>query len=136
MAVTLTTPNTMLGVLQPKTAAARLITNIAVVVLSTLVLAAWAPASDVTFMTAGQGNPADVHLANGVGWYYNTQWSWGFVQGGDVPQNNSCDVANGNSQFRMCWHASGGNLSGGYRCGATTGLNGDRTWDRIIFTIP
>ena len=40
MAVTLTTPNTMLGVLQPKTAAARLITNIAIVVLSTLVLAA------------------------------------------------------------------------------------------------
>ena len=103
---------------------------------STIVALAWAPRADVTFMTGGQGAPAEVHVANGVGWYYNNSWSWGFVQGGDTPNNNSCDVAGGNPQFRMCWHCSGGNISGGYRCGSTAGLNGDNTWDRIIYQIP
>ncbi|KKB76519.1 hypothetical protein VW35_17155 [Devosia soli] len=39
MAVTLTTPNTLLGIFQPKTDAAKLATNIATVVLGTLVIA-------------------------------------------------------------------------------------------------
>jgi len=38
MAVTLTTPNTLLGVFQPKTDAAKLATNLATVVLGTLVI--------------------------------------------------------------------------------------------------
>ena len=38
MAMTLTTPNTLLGVLQPKTDAARLASNIAIVVLGSLLL--------------------------------------------------------------------------------------------------
>src|SRR5690606_1214363 len=39
MAVTLTTPNTLLGIFQPKTDAAKLATNMATVVLGTLVIA-------------------------------------------------------------------------------------------------
>jgi hypothetical protein len=52
-----------------------------------------------------------------------------------MPSRNSCDIAGGetNPELRLCWHTGGGNIQGGYRCGATTGLNGDPTWQRLVF---
>lgn len=94
-----------------------------------LTVLAQAPKTDVMFDT-GTGNV--LHVANGVGWYFNNSWSWGFAAVGDVVNRNSCDVVAGGN--RMCIHTSSNNLDGGYRCGATLGLNGDNTWERIFYT--
>jgi len=94
-------------------------------------LLAWAPKADVMFDT---GNNSDqLHVANGSGWYYNTggKTSMGFVAAGDSVQKNNCDTASsGSNDKRLCWHFN----AGGYRCGATTGLNGDAGWERILYT--
>lgn len=71
--------------------------------------------------------------SNGVAWYYNDSWSWGFVPGGQVPNRFSCDVNNPNSDDRICWHSGGGMINGGYRCGSVNGLNGDNGWERVVF---
>jgi hypothetical protein len=72
---------------------------------------------------------ACTHVANGVGWYYDNNWSWGFVKAGDPVQRNECDVMPG--PLRLCWHTVNG--AGGYRCGDATGLNGDSSWKRFVF---
>jgi len=80
------------------------------------------------------GNGANaVHDANGVSWYYNNSYSMGFAGLGDGVQRNSCDVANINPENRLCWHTGGDAITGGYRCGATTGLNGSVAWERMLF---
>jgi hypothetical protein len=33
-----------------------------------------------------------VHVANGVGWYFSDNFSWGFVAGGDSVNRNECDA--------------------------------------------
>lgn len=71
-----------------------------------------------------------VYTANGVGWYFSNSYSWGFVKGGDTPIRNSCDVGSSNEVYRLCWHTNEG---GGYRCGATSGLNSDSTWEKVIY---
>jgi len=103
---------------------------------NTLLLAAEAPRADVTFETGGGmcTNNQMVHQANGVGWYYDASWSWGFVKGGDTANLCSCDTANTDPGERLCWHTGGMNINGGYRCGSTTGLNGDMTYERLIFS--
>jgi biotin transport system substrate-specific component len=69
MAVTMTTPNTILGTLQPRTSAARIVMNIATVVLGSLVLAISARISipvlpiPVTLQTL-----AVAAIAAGFGW--------------------------------------------------------------------
>ncbi|CAF1264729.1 unnamed protein product [Adineta ricciae] len=96
----------------------------------------------VKLTVAAMGNRADVlydcsttenctQIANGVGWYYSDSYSWGFVNGSDAVERNSCDTGSTNDAYRLCWHTDGG--SGGYRCGTTTGLNSDTTWERIIY---
>ncbi|HVI03260.1 MAG TPA: DUF4215 domain-containing protein [Enhygromyxa sp.] len=86
------------------------------------------PVNSTTFTLLAMGERADVthnlgqqafstHEANGVGWYYSTDWSWGFVLGGDPVNRNSCDVEEVNSQYRMCWHTGGDAINEGYRCG-------------------
>ncbi len=70
---------------------------------------------DVIF-DVGQGE-GSTHEANGVAWYYSNEWSWGFALAGDIVQRWSCDVAEGNNQYRMCWHTGGDALNEGYRCG-------------------
>ena len=53
-------------------------------------VAAHAPRTDVLFDT-GTGNVP--HDANGVGWYYNGNWSWGFApQGATGALDNSTGV--------------------------------------------
>jgi cysteine-rich repeat protein len=84
----------------------------------------------VTFDT-GTGNVPYNH--NGVGFYFNASYSWGFALEGDPLERYSCDVANTNGQFRMCWHTSNNAMSGGFRCGESMWLNGDNTWTRMVF---
>ncbi len=103
---------------------------------NTLLVAAEAPRADVIFMTQGGNcNPGQqTHMANGAGWYYNTSWSWGFVKGGDTADLCSCDTSNVDPNQRLCWHTGGGNINGGYRCGSATGLNGDNTYERLVYS--
>jgi hypothetical protein len=91
---------------------------------------AMGPRADVTFDT-GMGNTP--HDANGVGWYFNDSYSWGFAPQGEPISRNSCDTQNTGSEDRICWHSGGGNINGGWRCGMNTGLNGDTTWERMVF---
>jgi len=72
------------------------------------------------------------HNANGVDWYFNDSYSWGFAPEGLGVSRNSCDTANAGADQRMCWHTSGGRVSGGYRCGANS-LNGNDDWAREIW---
>ncbi len=95
-----------------------------------LTLLAMGERDAVTFDT-GTGNVPYNH--NGVGFYYNDSYSWGFALEGDSITRSSCDIANDNEEFRMCWHSSNGTLTGGYRCGATKLLNQDDGWTRMIF---
>lgn len=97
---------------------------------STLTLLAQSARSDVIFDT---GDTQDLHIANGVGWYFdNTSLrSWGFVRAGDSVSKDNCDTdSSGANDERLCWHL---NDVGGYRCGATEGLNGSSAFERIVF---
>ena len=96
----------------------------------TLTVAAMAPRADVLFDTAQTQVP---HNANGVGWYFNDSYSWGFAAENDSISRNTCDTDMTDPGNRLCWHTSAGHIDGGYRCGATTGLNNYATWDRIVF---
>lgn len=82
--------------------------------------------------TGDQNN--NLHTHNGVDWYFSQNYSIGFVAPGTGVSRNSCDTAAASPQFRMCWHTGGNALNGGYRCGAQSGLNGARDWERVIWT--
>lgn len=94
-----------------------------------LTLLAQGDRSDVTFDT---GVNFDVlHIANGVGWYFNDTYSWGFVRAGDSVFKTQCDIdTSGANDERLCWHLTG---SGGYRCGVTQGLNDSVDFERIVY---
>jgi hypothetical protein len=92
----------------------------------TLTLLAAGNAADVFFDT-GQGGQG--HVAGKVVWYFNANWAWGFATAGDQLSLNECDTNGGND--RLCWHTCCN--AGGYRCGGTTGLNGDASWDRLVY---
>jgi hypothetical protein len=95
----------------------------------TLHVAAQGDRVDVLFDT-GMGNVT--HNANGVGWYYNNSWSWGFAKAGDGVSRNSCDTNFfQDTEQRMCWHTGGNQLNGGYRCGSQVSFGGD--YERLVF---
>jgi hypothetical protein len=71
-------------------------------------------------------------VANGVGWYFNPEWSWGFAPAGQAVSKCSCDTEPGLGTQRICWHASSGNITNGYRCGDTF----DSSYERVIYHIP
>jgi hypothetical protein len=99
-----------------------------------LTLAAMAPRADVLY-DCGQDS-ACVHSANGVGWYFNDNFSWGFAPDGLGVNRASCDYNDGtlvSPELRMCWHTSGGSISSGYRCGDNN-LNGNAGWTRVVYT--
>ena len=51
------------------------------------------------------GNTQDLHIANGVGWYFNDDsvFSWGFVRPGDGVRKENCDIAvTGANDERLC----------------------------------
>ncbi len=105
---------------------------------STLMLLAQGERSDVTFDT-GDDNTDVVHIANGVGWYFNNVGgevedgnAWGFARAGDVVKKVNCDIDNsGADDERLCWHL---NNSEGYRCGAIEDLGIDENeYERIVY---
>jgi len=97
---------------------------------NTYTLLAQAPRADVTFVT-----PIDattVHVANGTGWYFNTNQSWGFAKAGDAVSKNSCDTGVAtDAEQRLCWHTSGGSIQSGHRCGTTEFIN-NATYQRVV----
>ncbi|MBW8368560.1 MAG: hypothetical protein K0M70_11985 [Arenimonas sp.] len=77
-------------------------------------------------------------VANGVGWYFNDSWSYGFAPAGEPISRNSCDIGVGTVEnLRMCVHTEATTVAnyGGYRCGTTT-LNGNATWEHVILQAP
>jgi len=81
------------------------------------------------------------HLANGVAWYFNQSYSWGFAEPLDGLQRGSCDTFDGlYPDRRICWHTGGNTLNGGYRCGTTRNLNtvmtGGGGYERVLFQTP
>ncbi len=102
----------------------------------TLTLLAQGQRSDVTFDTGNDNNDV-LHVANGVGWYFNNTGSseagssWGFVRAGDSVRKNNCDLdSSGANDERLCWHLHG---NGGYRCGETRGINSSVDFERIVY---
>jgi hypothetical protein len=100
------------------------------------------PAGSNTLTLAGMGLKDDVyfdcgtssnckHDANGVGFYYSDQWSWGFAPTNSQVVRNSCDVGAGFDNERMCWHTGGGSMNNGYRCGNNYPF--DQSWQRVVY---
>ena len=103
----------------------------------TLLLAANAPRQDVLFDCGSQIDCSNV--SNGVGWYFSDSYSWGFVQAGEPVNRVSCDLGDETESApnsRMCWHTGGGATSSGFRCGDDLWLNGDTSFERVIFQAP
>lgn len=101
----------------------------------TIMLLAQAAFDDVTFNT-GQSNVT--HSANGVEWYFSESYSWGFAPGGSTVSRNSCDtnsMAGDTAAQRLCWHTGSGQMNGGWRAGAATGLNGATNYEKLIFSF-
>jgi hypothetical protein len=87
------------------------------------------------FTDTGAANNNTTTVNNGNGFYYDPNWSWGFVLAGDVPDKNECDVTTSpDNNDRLCWHTVAS--AGGYRCGANTGLNSSTAYARYVYTAP
>jgi hypothetical protein len=99
---------------------------------STLTIAAHAPRADVIFDT---GTASVTHIANGVGWYFNNSFSWGFAPAADPVLRNSCDVESLDASLRLCWHTGGGNINAGFRCGSSTFIL-DGGFERVVYQAP
>ena len=95
---------------------------------TSLTVAAMGNRNDVLYNCGSSSNCT--HIANGVGWYYSNSYSWGFASGGNTVTRNTCDDESTNATYRLCWHTSN---NGGYRCGSTTGLNSDTSWEKVIY---
>ena len=103
------------------------------------VLAA-APRADVIFDT-GIGNVP--HDANGSGWYFSSNHSWGFAPQGALINRNHCDIVDSSFQagafgdLRLCWHTVGcssGSLCSGWRSGRSDSLlSGVTSHERLIY---
>mgnify|MGYP002630335060 FL=1 len=101
------------------------------------------PMGDDTLTVAAMGLRAEVmrvvpdqsaasHEHNGVAWYFGRAFSWGFAPVGAALNRSQCDVQAGDD--RMCWHTGPG--LGGFRCGATQGLNDSVEWERVVLHRP
>lgn len=104
---------------------------------TTFSVVAMAPRDDVLYPCGS--DPACTHDANGVGWYYDQFYSWGFAPAGSPVNRNSCDIIDSQSypgggaadgDSRICWH-TGGALSSGWRCGKPDFLGSN--YERFIF---
>lgn len=83
----------------------------------------------------GYGSPVEpvVGTMDGNVQWYNTGFAIGFAHKDDALDLNSCDYRpSGRLDRRLCWHENRVNL-GGYRCGATTGLNSATNWERAVW---
>jgi hypothetical protein len=96
---------------------------------STLTVLAAAPRADVIFDTGRSNTP---HDANGSGWYFNGDYSWGFAKQGDPIERDNCDIVGDsddptgpNGDLRLCWHTQAGALDPGFRAGTADFLNSE-----------
>jgi cysteine-rich repeat protein len=97
----------------------------------TYALAAMGPRESVLFECGTQ--PDCVHNANAVGWYFSSEFSWGFAPEGEPVNRNTCDFGDQTaSDSRLCWHTGGGVMQAGYRCGANIFLE-DIRYIRAIY---
>jgi hypothetical protein len=103
-----------------------------------LTIAAMGLTSDVTFVTGNNAMGQNhVHTANGVEWYFDNNWAWGYAPAGDAVNLYECDTAGvPDNGLRLCWHTLPN--VGGYRCGAASGLNGPAVtgWTRVVYSAP
>ncbi|MGC6418342.1 MAG: MopE-related protein [Bradymonadia bacterium] len=76
-------------------------------------------------------SPDNVH--NGVSWYFDDDYSWGFAAAGLQVLRRTCDVGLADPQQRLCWHTQDGRLTAGYRCGEAVGVNQSGIWERVIY---
>jgi len=96
---------------------------------NTILTLAWASRTCVFYET---GSTNKVRSCEGTDWYLSNNKSWGFAKQGDGVDRHQCDAkSSGCNDCRLCWHNSG--ISGGWRCGSTTWLNKDSTYERVIF---
>jgi len=66
---------------------------------------------------------------NGAHWYFGEDFSFGFAPEGAAVNRQPCDTDQERAELRLCWHTID---RGGWRCGATTGLNDSDDWERVI----
>ncbi len=85
-------------------------------------------------------SPTAHHVSGTVGWYFTDDFSWGFFPAGAGVNRAPCDYDADGTQTvkdqRLCWEASAGDLSPGYRCGASVNLNSSSTWRRLVLAHP
>ena len=97
---------------------------------NTIITLAWAPRDCVFTKTTGTRGSATT-TCEGTEWYYNNAYSWGFAKAGDGVNKATCDTAtSGCNDCRLCLHTQG---SGGWRCGSTTELHDDNSYEKVIF---
>ena len=72
-------------------------------------------------------------MHNGVNWYFDDDYSWGFAAAGLQVLRRTCDVGLADPQQRLCWHTRDGRLTAGYRCGEAVGVNQSGIWERVIY---
>ena len=108
------------------------------------IVAAAAAYADVTFLTGGSSNPLESHEANGVEWYFNPEWSWGFAPQDAFVLTSSCDVGavydanfnyhdpDGSEAQRLCWHTGSGAVQHGWSAGGI-GNTYDGDYERFLF---
>jgi len=86
---------------------------------------------DAVFHNTGKSN--EPYISNGVGWYFSSDYSWGFAASNLTLNRNECDVATSQGQTRLCWHTKDNSVVDGWRCGKTTELNSSNNWKRLIY---
>jgi hypothetical protein len=70
--------------------------------------------------------------ANGIRWYFNSGWSWGFAPAGDTVNLAVSDTLIGtDANLRLSWDTTG--LSGGYRAGSLTSLQNSTAYERLVY---
>lgn len=106
---------------------------------TTLLVAANAPRADVLFDTGVSDTP---HDANGVGWYYDQSYSWGFAPQGMTINRDNCDIIDSvffpgvGGEQRLCWSTSGNAIVQGWRCGTADELNFSAAYERVLYQRP
>ena len=99
-----------------------------------ILVAAAAVDANRFFTLTGTSN-SDVICEDGVQFYHDNNWSWGFANAQDQIAGNACDQGSTNENQRICWHSVDYNI-GGWRCGSTKSLNVNPSWGRVIFHKP
>jgi hypothetical protein len=88
---------------------------------------------DDTLVPAGTGDVGNI--SNGVEWYFDESYSWGFVEPGDGMSRDSCDTYTGSRpDKRLCFHTNTNRLVEGYRCGVERDLNESVDGERVFWS--